>query len=164
MKKYLIVLLFVSFPAFGEDSVLGGGNQSNLVTRIQLESAKTTAGYVISGTMFFEILAELQAVQERLKAKDDDVEILRIQKQQMDDALIAERRAKDLLIQERVAVVLEQENLLLESVLSPEEKAVIEDTIREVIKDKVVPIPIIREPEPIIKEPIEEEKILEVRK
>lgn len=137
----------------------------NLVTRIQLESAKTTAGYVISGTMFFEILAELQAVQERLKAKDDDVEILRIQKQQMDDALIAERRAKDLLIQERVAVVLEQENLLLESVLSPEEKAVIEDTIKAVINDKVVPIPIIREPVPIEEPiPIKDEKILEVRK
>ena len=162
MKKYLVILLFFCFPAIAEDSVFNTGQQSSLITRIQLEAAKTTAGYVISGTMFYEIIAELQAVQERLKSKDEDVEILRYQRKQLDTVLTAERQAKDMLIQERVAVVLEKENLLLEGELTPEEKTLIEETIKRVIVDKVVPIPIIKDP--IIVDPIKEEKPLEVKK
>ena len=146
MKKYLVILLFFCFPAIAEDSVFNTGQQSSLVTRIKLEAAKTTAGYVISGTMFYEIIAELQAVQERIKAKDEDVEILRYQCKQLDTVLTIERQAKDSLIQERVAVVLEKENLLLEGALTPEEKATIENVIKTVIKDKAVPI--VKEIEP----------------
>ncbi len=162
MKKYLLALFLFCSPAIAEDSVFNTAKQSSLITRIQLEAAKTTAGYVISGTMFYEIIAELQAVQERLKSKDEDVEILRYQRKQLDTVLTAERQAKDMLIQERVAVVLEKENLLLEGELTPEEKTLIEETIKRVIVDKVVPIPIIKDP--IIVDPIKEEKPLEVKK
>ncbi len=154
MKKYWIPLLFFCSSAFGQEY--------SLVTRMKLEAASTTAGYVISGTMFFEIIAELQAVQERLLSKDRDVDIVLQQKKDLETALEAERRAKDMLIQERVAVVLEKENLLLEGELTPEEKTLIEETIKRVIVDKVVPIPIIKDP--IIVDPIKEEKPLEVKK
>ena len=161
MKKYCLLLLIFSIPAFGQDSVLGG-QQSSLITRLKLEAATTAAGYVISSTMFYEIIAELQAVQERLLSKDRDVDIVLQQKKDLETALEAERRAKDMLIQERVAVVLEKENLLLEGELTPEEKTLIEETIKRVIVDKVVPIPIIKDP--IIVDPIKEEKPLEVKK
>lgn len=136
--------------------------QPPLVTQILLEDNQTAAGYVISGTMFHAIIAELQAVQERLKAKDQDIEILMQQKRELENTVTAERQAKDMLIQERVAVVLEKENLLLEGELTPEEKTLIEETIKRVIVDKVVPIPIIKDP--IIVDPIKEEKPLEVKK
>ncbi len=131
--------------------------QPPLVTQILLEANQTAAGYVISGTMFHAIIAELQAVQERLKAKDQDIEILMQQKRELENTVTAERQAKDLLVRERVADVLEDEGLILESVLTPEEKTVIEDTIKEVIANKAIPIPIIKEP---IKK---EETTLEVR-
>lgn len=150
MKKIAILLLLtVCIPAYSEETPL--------VTRMLLEANQTAAGYVISGTMFCEIIAELQAVQERLKAKDQDIEILMQQKRELENTVTAERQAKDLLVRERVADVLEDDGLILESVLTPEEKAVIEDTIKEVIADKAVPIPIIKEP---IKK---EETTMEVR-
>ncbi len=163
MKKYWIPLLFLCSPAFGQDY--------SLVTRLKLEAASTPAGYVISGTMFYEIIAELQAAQERLLSKDRDIDIVLQQKKELESALEAERQAKDLLLHERVATVLEQENMLLEGALSPEEKAIIEDTIKSVVAVKAVPIPIYQEPvivepiqeEPIIKEPIKEEEIIKVK-
>lgn len=151
MKKITCFLLFLcaGYSASSQEA------QPPLVTQILLEANQTAAGYVISGTLFHTIIAELQAVQERLKAKDNDVEILMHQKKELENALILERRAKDLLVQERVADVLKNEGLILESVLTPEEKTVIEDTIKEVIANKAVPIPIIKEPK--------KEKTLEVR-
>jgi len=153
MKKITCFLLFLcaGYSASSQEA------QPPLVTQILLEANQTAAGYVISGTMFHAIIAELQAVQERLKAKDQDIEILMQQKRELENTVTAERQAKDLLVRERVADVLEDYGLILESVLTPEEKAVIEDTIKEVIADKAVPIPIIKEP---IKK---EETTLEVR-
>jgi len=152
MKKITCFLLFLcaGYSASSQEA------QPPLVTQILLEANQTAAGYVISGTMFHAIIAELQAVQ-RLKAKDQDIEILMQQKRELENTVTAERQAKDLLVRERVADVLEDYGLILESVLTPEEKAVIEDTIKEVIADKAVPIPIIKEP---IKK---EETTLEVR-
>jgi len=158
MKKITCFLLFLcaGYSASSQEA------QPPLVTQILLEANQTAAGYVISGTMFHAIIAELQAVQERLKAKDQDIEILLQQKRELENTVTAERQAKDMLIQERVAVVLEKENLLLEGELTPEEKTLIEETIKRVIVDKVVPIPIIKDP--IIVDPIKEEKPLEVKK
>jgi len=153
MKKITCFLLFLcaGYSASSQEA------QPPLVTQILLEANQTAAGYIISGTMFHAIIAELQAVQERLKAKDQDIEILLQQKRELENTVTAERQAKDLLVRERVADVLEDYGLILESVLTPEEKAVIEDTIKEVIADKAVPIPIIKEP---IKK---EETTMEVR-
>ena len=153
MKKITCFLLFLcaGYSASSQEA------QPPLVTQILLEANQTAAGYVISGTMFYAIIAELQAMQERLKAKDQDIEILMQQKRELENTVTAERQAKDLLVRERVADVLEDYGLILESVLTPEEKAVIEDTIKEVIADKAVPIPIIKEP---IKK---EETTMEVR-
>ena len=158
MKKITCFLLFLcaGYSASSQEA------QPPLVTQILLEANQTAAGYVISGTMFHAIIAELQAVQERLKAKDQDIEILLQQKRELENTVTAERQAKDMLIQERVAVVLEKENLLLDGALTPEEKQTIEDTIKAVIIDKAVPIPIIKDP--IIVDPIKEEKPLEVKK
>ena len=158
MKKITCFLLFLcaGYSASSQEA------QPPLVTQILLEANQTAAGYVISGTLFHTIIAELQAVQERLLSKDRDVDIVLQQKKDLETALEAERRAKDMLIQERVAVVLEKENLLLEGELTPEEKTLIEETIKRVIVDKVVPIPIIKDP--IIVDPIKEEKPLEVKK
>lgn len=154
IKKSCAIILFFLCAGYSASSQEA---QPPLVTQILLEANQTAAGYVISGTLFHTIIAELQAVQERLKAKDNDVEILMHQKKELENALILERRAKDLLVQERVADVLKNEGLILESVLTPEEKTVIEDTIKEVIANKAVPISIIKEP---IKK---EETTLEVR-
>jgi len=91
-----------------------------------------------------------------LKAKDQDIEILLQQKRELENTVTAERQAKDLLVQERVADVLFKEGLVLEHALSPEEKADVENVIKKVITGKTAPIP-------IIKEPVKEEPILEVK-
>jgi len=151
MKKITCFLLFLcaGYSASSQE-------QPPLVTRMLLEANQTAAGYVISGTMFYEIVAELQAVQERLKAKDRDIEILMEQKKELENVITLERQAKDMLVQERVADVLFKEGLVLEHALSPEEKADVENVIKKVITGKTAPIP-------IIKEPVKEEPILEVK-
>lgn len=151
MKKIACFLLFFScsYSVFSQE-------QPPLVTRMLLEANQTTAGYIISETMFYEIVAELQAVQERLKAKDRDIEILMEQKKELENVITLERQAKDMLVQERVADVLFKEGLVLEHALSPEEKADVENVIKKVITGKTAPIP-------IIKEPVKEEPILEVK-
>ena len=152
MKKTVYFLLFLcaGYSVFSQE-------QPPLVTRILLEANQTAAGYVISGTMFHAIIAELQAVQERLKAKDRDIEILMEQKKELENVITLERQAKDMLVQERVADVLFKEGLVLEHALSPEEKADVENVIKKVITGKTAPIP-------IIKEPVKEEPILEVKR
>jgi len=152
MKKITCFLLFLcaGYSASSQEA------QPPLVTRMLLEANQTTAGYIISETMFYEIVAELQAVQERLKAKDRDIEILMEQKKELENVITLERQAKDMLVQERVADVLFKEGLVLEHALSPEEKADVENVIKKVITGKTAPIP-------IIKEPVKEEPILEVK-
>ena len=153
MKKITCFLLFLcaGYSASSQEA------QPPLVTQMLLEANQTTAGYIISETMFYEIVAELQAVQERLKAKDRDIEILMEQKKELENVITLERQAKDMLVQERVADVLFKEGLVLEHALSPEEKADVENVIKKVITGKTAPIP-------IIKEPVKEEPILEVKR
>ena len=152
MKKITCFLLFLcaGYSASSQEA------QPPLVTQILLEANQTAAGYVISGTLFHTIIAELQAVQERLKAKDQDIEILMAQKAELENNVTLECQAKDMLVQERVADVLFKEGLVLEHALSPEEKADVENVIKKVITGKTAPIP-------IIKEPVKEEPILEVK-
>ena len=79
MKKItcFLLILCAGYSASSQEA------QPPLVTRMLLEANQTTAGYIISGTMFYEIIAEFQAVQERLKAKDQDIEILMAQKAEL---------------------------------------------------------------------------------
>lgn len=113
-----------------------------LVTRLLIDAQETPAGYVISATIFHEVIAELQAVGERIRAKDTDINILIEQKHALETTIVAERQAKDLVIQERVNDVLSDEGMIQTAILTPEEKAEIESVIKTVVAGKAVPIPI----------------------
>ena len=140
--RILITLLFTMTcaTAFAEDSVFAKEKREPLVTRILLEANKTTAGYVISGTMFHEIIATLQASQAVLRAKDEDVARLQAQVSQANQIVEREKQAKDLLVTDRVSQVLADQELVLVTPLTHEEKQQIEDSIKRVIAQKAVPV------------------------